>query len=152
MPEAFRMAEPHSFWLWAEREPTRTALIAPSGEPVAAGELPVGPAEKIIPDSELVYGPAFSHFDVTAVVNNWGGYLAGYMENVEGAERTGPEIVQLVAQRYTIDEQRDPVPTDSPDADAFSTKSGSGCLIVNSRGITKDICHRRRKIVADFAT
>ncbi len=69
---------------------------------VPAGELPVGPAEKIIPDSELVYGPAFSHFDVTAVVNDWGGYLAGYMENVEGAERTGPEIVQLVAQRYSV--------------------------------------------------
>jgi len=69
---------------------------------VPAGELPVGPAEKIIPDSELVYGPAFSHFDVTAVVNNWGGYLAGYLENVEGAERTGPEIVQLVAQRYSV--------------------------------------------------
>lgn len=69
---------------------------------VPAGELPVGPAEKIIPDSELVYGPGFSHFDVTAVVNNWGGYLAGYMENVEGAERTGPEIVQLVAQRFSV--------------------------------------------------
>ena len=33
------MAEQHSFWLWAEAEPDRVALVLPSGDPLPAGEL-----------------------------------------------------------------------------------------------------------------
>lgn len=69
---------------------------------VPAGQLPIGPADKLIPDSELVYGPAFSHFDVATMVANWGGYLLDYVEEVEGSELNGPEIVQLVAQRFSV--------------------------------------------------
>lgn len=65
-------------------------------------ELPVGPAEKLIPDSELVYGPAFSHFDATACASGAGGYLASYTEDVEGRILSGPEIVQLIAQQYSV--------------------------------------------------
>ena len=69
---------------------------------VPVGQLTIGPADKLIPDSELIYGPAFSHFDVAAFASNWEGYLANYIEEVEGSELGGPEIVQLVAQRYSV--------------------------------------------------
>jgi len=62
--------------------------------PVSATE--IGPALKLIPDSEMVYGPAYIHFDLAGFVSGQGGYLAGYAEDVEGDTLTGPEIVQLV--------------------------------------------------------
>ena len=68
--------------------------------PVSATE--TGPYLKLIPDSELVYGPAYIHFDPLAFAAKYGGYLAGYTETVEGRVRTGPEIVQIVAQRFSV--------------------------------------------------
>ncbi len=68
--------------------------------PVGASQS--GPECKLIPDSELVYGPAYIHFDLAGFVTSQGGYLTGYTENVEGQARSGTEIVQLVAQRYSI--------------------------------------------------
>jgi LasA protease len=62
----------------------------------------VGPSDKIIPDSEAVYGPAFAHFDVNAVAQKYGGYLVGYQERVEGTVLTGPQIIQLVAERFSV--------------------------------------------------
>jgi LysM repeat protein len=61
-----------------------------------------GPALKLIPDSELVYGPATIDFDLERFVSSQGGYLAGYTEQVEGEVRGGAEIVQLVAQRFSV--------------------------------------------------
>jgi len=71
-------------------------LLIPIGASV------VGPAIKLIPDSELVYGPAFIHFDLPGFVAAQGGYLATYHEAVEGQARSGAEIVQLVSQRYSV--------------------------------------------------
>ncbi|RLC68253.1 MAG: hypothetical protein DRI48_00070 [Chloroflexi bacterium] len=68
--------------------------------PVTATE--TGPALKLVPDSELVYGPAYIHFDLADFVAGQGGYLASYAEEVEGNLRTGPEIVQLVSQRFSV--------------------------------------------------
>lgn len=61
-----------------------------------------GPALKLLPDSELVYGPAFIHFNVADFVSGQGGYLAGYGEIVEGQRVSGAEIVQTVARRYSV--------------------------------------------------
>ena len=61
-----------------------------------------GPSLKLVPDSEMVYGPAYVGFSVERFVMEQGGYLAGYAEQVEGQERTGAEVVQLVAQRYSV--------------------------------------------------
>jgi len=69
---------------------------------IPAGVAWFGPATKLLPDSELVYGPAYIHFDLTGFVTGQGGYLASYTEEVEGRTRTGAEIVQLVAQRYSV--------------------------------------------------
>ncbi|MDY6875384.1 MAG: LysM peptidoglycan-binding domain-containing protein [Chloroflexota bacterium] len=68
--------------------------------PIAATE--TGPALKLVPDSELVYGPAYIHFDLEGFVAGQGGYLTDYAEEVEGHLLTGAEIVQLVSWRFGV--------------------------------------------------
>ncbi|MCA9981215.1 MAG: LysM peptidoglycan-binding domain-containing protein [Anaerolineales bacterium] len=60
------------------------------------------PPFKIIPDSELVYGPAVQGFDVRAFSEAYGGYILQYRDEVEGRTLAGPEIVELVALRYSV--------------------------------------------------
>lgn len=62
----------------------------------------VGPDFKIIPDSELVYGPAANEFDARGFVTELGGYLARHQEQVEGEMMDGPTILQLVADRHSV--------------------------------------------------
>ena len=69
--------------------------------PVSAIEQ-VGPATKIAPDSEVVYGPSAAGFDVADFVSRTNGYLRAYTEEVEGDVLTGAQIVQLVAERYSV--------------------------------------------------
>jgi LasA protease len=61
-----------------------------------------GPAYKIIPNSELVYGPAASDFNVEEFVQQKAGYLASYHEEVEGRTLNGAQIVTYVAQSYSV--------------------------------------------------
>lgn len=61
-----------------------------------------GPSVKLIPDSELVYGPSTVFFEVEAEVNSWGSELSRYRETVDGVERSGAELVALVARRYSV--------------------------------------------------
>ncbi len=68
--------------------------------PVFAAE--PGPYLKLLPDSEMVYGPAYVGFDVADFVARRRGYLAGYTEEVEGLVLDGAEVVQLVAQRFSV--------------------------------------------------
>jgi LasA protease len=62
----------------------------------------VSPSDEIIPDSEAVDGPAYAHFDVASLAQKYGGYLVGYEERVEGTVMTGPQIIQLVAERFSV--------------------------------------------------
>ncbi len=62
----------------------------------------VGPSFKLIPDSELVYGPSAVDFDVAEAAAFFGGYLLEYEEEIEGTRMTGPQIVQLVADRFSV--------------------------------------------------
>jgi LysM repeat protein len=62
----------------------------------------VGPSLKLIPDSELVYGPAAKGFDVNAFIAPFNGYLMTYGEEIEGQFLTGAAIVELVAHRYSV--------------------------------------------------
>ena len=64
-----------------------------------------GSSFKIIPDSELVYGPASAFYGLYTDVINRGGFLRDYTEVVEGQELSGRAIVQLVTQRYSINPQ-----------------------------------------------
>jgi len=63
---------------------------------------PEGTSYKLIPDSELVYGPASVMLDLQGEIEQGGGYLSEYTEEVEFEILTGAEIVQLVAQRYSV--------------------------------------------------
>jgi murein DD-endopeptidase MepM/ murein hydrolase activator NlpD len=72
-------------------------LIIPAPIPQEAG-----PRNKLLPDSELVFGPAAAFFDVEQEVVQRGGYLAGYSEEVDDQVLSGAEIVELVATRYSV--------------------------------------------------
>jgi LasA protease len=63
---------------------------------------PQGPADKLIPDSELVNGPSQVFFDVRSVIRQWDGALAHYSESVEGHDLSGAQIIQLVGDRYSV--------------------------------------------------
>ncbi len=80
-------------------------LIEPGQEliipPASANEL--APAFKILPDSELVYSPTAIGFDTEAVVQQLGGALAGFTEELEdGSKLTGGEVVQRVAEEFSV--------------------------------------------------
>lgn len=61
-----------------------------------------GSAFKLIPDSELVYGPATANFDVEEYIQSQGGYLADYAQDVNGEYLTGTQIVQRIAENYSV--------------------------------------------------
>ncbi|MCP4141343.1 MAG: LysM peptidoglycan-binding domain-containing protein [Chloroflexi bacterium] len=62
----------------------------------------LGPNFKVIPNSELVYGPASINFDTRAFIKSRGGYLANYGQEVEGKYLNSAEIINLVSQRYSV--------------------------------------------------
>lgn len=62
----------------------------------------VGPGAKLIPDSELVYGPGTLAFDSAAFVDRTNGYLKTYTEKVDGATLTGAQVVQRVAEQFSV--------------------------------------------------
>jgi LasA protease len=72
-------------------------LIIPATNPQ-----PVGPDNKIIPDSELVYGPLSTSIDLDAFIQSKDGYLAGFTQDVYGELLTGTEIIIQIAQAYSI--------------------------------------------------
>ena len=61
-----------------------------------------GPAEQVIPDSEVVYSPHAAEFDVSGFVQQAGGYLQRYRETVSGRSRTGAEVVTLAARDHSV--------------------------------------------------
>ncbi len=69
--------------------------------PVETDPIP-GSAFKLIPDSELVYGPASAAFDIDAFLRSKGGYLSNYVQDVDGSYLSGAQIITRVAQNYSI--------------------------------------------------
>lgn len=72
-------------------------LMIPAPEPGLTGS-----NFKIIPDSELVYGPMSAIFDVNAFIQSKGGYLATYQQEVDGELLDAAQIIELVAQNYSV--------------------------------------------------
>ncbi len=60
------------------------------------------PAFKILPNSELVYGPNTATFNVEGYILTSKGYLAQYLEEIGDDIFTGAQIVQMVAQNYSV--------------------------------------------------
>ena len=63
---------------------------------------PAGPPTKIIPDSELVYGPLGDQTDVAGLIQSNAGYLAGYSQVVNGDTLKAAQVVLLAAQEDSI--------------------------------------------------
>ena len=86
--------------------PVNSTPITASAIPTAttAAPQPVGSSGyfKIIPDSELVYGPLSSTLDVNSYVEKQAGYLAFYTQDVNGQTLTGAQVITLVAQNYSV--------------------------------------------------
>ncbi len=62
-----------------------------------------GPADLLIPDSELVYGPSFIDFDVSAATSVYTGFFATYTEQVMyGEVLSAAEIVQEISEQYSV--------------------------------------------------
>jgi LysM repeat protein len=61
-----------------------------------------GTAFKVIPDSELVYGPATVNFNIQSFINSQNGYLETYEQDVNGIKLSADEIVWIVARNYSV--------------------------------------------------
>jgi LasA protease len=61
-----------------------------------------GTSFKIVPDSELVYGPNSIDFDINDDVRSENGFLYSYSEEVDGVSLTGAQIIQRVAEEYSV--------------------------------------------------
>ncbi len=84
------------------------ATTLPPGMPM---EIPIyyksfwGSPYQIIPNSLFVNGPLQVEFDTRVFVDNQPGWLKDYLEYAAGANRTGAEIVDYVAQNFSISPQ-----------------------------------------------
>ncbi len=85
-------------------ELTNPNLLAPGQVLLVPVPRPEGssPGEKIIPDSELVYGPASIGFDIASFIAQKGGYLAHYTEDIEEQTYTAAQVVRRVAEDYSV--------------------------------------------------
>jgi murein DD-endopeptidase MepM/ murein hydrolase activator NlpD len=61
-----------------------------------------GTSFKVIPDSELVYGPAGVYFNISSFIDSQNGYLETYEQDVNGFVLSGHEIVWIVARNYSV--------------------------------------------------
>lgn len=62
----------------------------------------VSPDYKIIPDSELVFGPGSAVFDISGFINFRSGYVSTYYEEVDGVNLSGAGIISRVALENSI--------------------------------------------------
>lgn len=57
---------------------------------------------KVIPDSELVFGPLTARFNLADFVNTKGGYLSTYSQDVAGRQLTGIQVVDEISKTYSV--------------------------------------------------
>jgi LysM repeat protein len=62
----------------------------------------VAPQVQLLPDSEVVYGPAYATFDIAEFVDAQGGYFANYREYVDGQPLSGAQVIERIAQRFSV--------------------------------------------------
>ena len=62
----------------------------------------VTPGVLLLPDQELVFSPSARDFDPPSFIQQSGGYLSSYHEDVDNEKLTGAQIVQRVAQELSV--------------------------------------------------
>ncbi len=72
-------------------------LVIPPPTPAAPA-----PANKLIPDSELVYGPYADEFNIREFIELQNGALAAYHEDVGGQQLSGAQIVLRVSRNQSV--------------------------------------------------
>ncbi len=72
-------------------------LTIPPPKPIGTGT-----DFKIIPDSELVYSPTSINFDADGFIQEKGGFLASFEEEIEDTTLTGVQIVERVASEFSV--------------------------------------------------
>lgn len=72
-------------------------LAIPAAKP--AGK---APSFKVIPDSELVYGPTTTDFSAAEFLEGRQGYLNNYSEMVDDVQLAGVEVINRVAREYSV--------------------------------------------------
>jgi murein DD-endopeptidase MepM/ murein hydrolase activator NlpD len=60
------------------------------------------PQQVLFPDSEVLYSPGYLDFNIREFIESQEGYLVGYTEYVDGQQLTGAEIVERVAQQFSV--------------------------------------------------
>jgi len=86
----------------ANRLPDATTLTVGQTLLIPTAIQVTGPAFKIIPDSELVYGPHSGAFDVAAFLVGKDCFLCRYREEIDGQQWSGANIIQLVAREQSL--------------------------------------------------
>jgi murein DD-endopeptidase MepM/ murein hydrolase activator NlpD len=61
-----------------------------------------GSSFKLIPDSELVYGPATVEFELESFIEEQGGYLSNYWQDVNSETMSGAQVISLVSESYSV--------------------------------------------------
>jgi len=61
-----------------------------------------GPNELIVPDSEVTYSPHAAQFDISAFIEEQGGYLYSYREYLSGRQMSGAEVIIRSALVHSI--------------------------------------------------
>lgn len=82
----------------------------PAWEMIRPGQLLVipnrvgatGPAENLIPDSEVVYSPSGLDFDIDRFVDDAGGYLSTYRQYLDDGWYTGAQVILRVSTETSI--------------------------------------------------
>ena len=59
-------------------------------------------ATPLLPDSEIVYSPAAAGFDLAAYIQQAGGFLSTYQEEVDSETLSGAAIIQRVADELSV--------------------------------------------------
>mgnify|MGYP003951996119 FL=1 len=87
----------------ANNLPANDMLVLGQSLEIPDNYLPLGSNHKLIPDSELVYGPGQIGFDITEYLSKWDSYLNAVSEtDHRGITRNGSEIVKYVAENYSV--------------------------------------------------
>ncbi|NIS78800.1 MAG: peptidoglycan DD-metalloendopeptidase family protein [Anaerolineales bacterium] len=61
-----------------------------------------GPDEKLVPDSEAIFSPHATDFDVFGFAETYDGYITIYRESIGSRFRFGPEVVAIVARDNSV--------------------------------------------------